>query len=121
LESRVREVRAALSSERPDLDRHGWDRAVLEQLLFELDVYDLVRFLRPAIGELPVDHRLDERRVMQALAVMPMSIEAQDAAAFLVAILNGERAAIEAGAEVFGLTPPARQLFEGPFPFSAKS
>jgi hypothetical protein len=121
LDARVREVQQRLTAERPELDVGGWKRAVIEQLLFELDVHGVYPFIAKASAVAPKDHGLSRRQVVQALGVFPIDGGTEELASFLLAILDGEQSVIDAGVEVFQLGRLPDEVYRGPFQFSAKS
>lgn len=112
----VESVRTGLLDERPALGRDGWRRAATEQLLAFADKNGLYGHLKPHFGLRPVDHGLDERRVVQALAVFEIEDAAVTRAALLLAVLHGERSVIEACRDELKLGSLPPKLYEGPFP-----
>ncbi len=121
LRRRLEAVGAELKKDRPTLGADGWRRAAFEQLLHRASSLGLGPQLAPWFPEKAVDHGLDDRRVLQALAAFETDGRTFDRCAFLLAVLNGEKAVIDACGEYLKLGAIPKRLYEGPFDRGGRS
>lgn len=110
------ELEAKLLAERPALGIDGWRREAREQLLHYAATNGFLAHVQPLFPNVkPVDHAFGALKTQQILAAFE-DVNGMYEVAFLLAVLTGEKVAIDAGKEALKLGALPTKLYEGPFP-----